>query len=243
MITLITYAPAFGQTAASPFCVKAIWLLNMSGLEWQREDSMDPRQMPKQKLPVIRLGSDLIHDSDNIRAYLEQQGADFDADLSDMEKATSRAFIRMAEEHLYFHCVLQRWGEDTIWPIVRDQYFSAIPKILRGLVTNKIRKTCLQGLYSQGLGRLTPEERLQKIEPDLQAITTRLWHGKFLFGDLPTAADASIAPMLAGMRATPGKTLLKTRIAEDEILCRYIDRAEDAMSAPRTNAASVSLCA
>lgn len=56
MITLITYAPAFGQVAASPFCVKAIWLLNMSGQKWQREDSMDPRRMPKQKLPVIRVG-------------------------------------------------------------------------------------------------------------------------------------------------------------------------------------------
>ncbi|MGJ8618558.1 MAG: glutathione S-transferase family protein [Sulfitobacter sp.] len=243
MITLITFAPAFGQVAASPFCVKAIWLLNMSCQEWQREDSMDPRKMPKQKLPVIRVGQDLIHDSENIRGYLEQQGADFDAGLSDMEEATSRAFIRMAEEHLYFHCVMQRWSEDNVWPTIRDTYFAAIPSILRGFVTTKIRKACLQGMDRQGLGRLTSEERMDKIEPDLKAITTRLWHGRFLFGDQPTAADASIAPMLAAMRATPGKTLLKTRIAEDEILCRYIDRAEDAMSVPRVNAASVSLCA
>lgn len=243
MITLITYAPSFDQIAASPFCVKAIWLLNMSGQKWQREDSMDPRKMPKQKLPVIRVGQKMIHDSDNIRAYLEQEGADFDAGLTDMEKATSRAFIRMAEEHLYFHCVMQRWGEDSVWPIIREQYFSAVPKLLRGFVTNKIRKGVMQGMHMQGLGRLTPEERLQKIEPDLQAITTRLWHGKFLFGDRPTAADASVAPMLAGMRTTPGKTLIKTRIAEDEILCRYVDRAEDAISAPAVNAASVSLCA
>ena len=243
MITLITYAPAFGQVAASPFCVKAIWLLNMSGQKWQREDSMDPRKMPKQKLPVIRVDQKLIHDSDNIRTYLEEQGADFDAGLNDMEKATSRAFIRMAEEHLYFHCVLQRWGEDSVWPTIRDQYFSAIPALLRGFVTNKIRKGVLQGLNMQGLGRLTPEERLQKLEPDLKAITTRLWHGKFLFGDHPTAADASVAPMLLGLRATPGTTLIKTRIAQDEILCRYLDRAEDAISAPAINAASASLCA
>ena len=243
MITLITFAPAFGQISASPFCVKAAWMLNMSGLQWQREDSMDPRKMPKQKLPVIRVGQTLVQDSDNIRAYLEQQGADFDAGLNDMEKATSRAFIRMAEEHLYFHCVLQRWGEDTVWPTIRDTYFTAIPSVLRGFVTNKLRKACLQGMDRQGLGRLTPQERMQRIEPDLQAITTRLWHGRFLFGGQPTAADASVAPMLAGMRATPGTTLLKTRIAEDEILCRYIDRTEDALSASRTTAASVSLCA
>ncbi len=76
MITLITYAPSFGQPAASPFCIKAIWLLNMSGLAWEREDTADPRKMPKQKLPAIRIGSDIIPDSDNIRTYLEAQGAE-----------------------------------------------------------------------------------------------------------------------------------------------------------------------
>ena len=49
--------------------------------------------------------------------------------------------------------------------------------------------------------------------------------------------------MLEAMRATPGKTLLKTRIAEDEILCRYIDRAEDAMNAPLNAVASERLSA
>ncbi len=243
MITLITFNPAFGQSAASPFCVKAIWLLNMSGQEWQRQNSMDPRNMPKQKLPAIRIGDTLIDDSENIRSYLEQQGADFDAGLSELDKANSRAFIRMADEHLYFHLVMQRWGEDSVWPTIRDTYFAAIPPILRGIITGKLRKACLQGMHRQGLGRLNAAERIRKIEPDLQAISARLWQGKFLFGDRPTAADASIAAMLAGMRATPGTTLLKTRIIEDDILCRYIDRAETAMSTPQANAASASLCA
>jgi glutathione S-transferase len=229
MITLFTYAPAFGQTAGSPFCVKAISLLNMSGLPWRREDTADPRKMPKQKLPVIRDEGHLIADSDNIRMHLEQKGADFDKGLSDMEKATSRAFIRMAEENLYFHIVLDRWGNDTVWPVVRDTYFAAIPKPLRGFITGRLRKDALRGTNFQGLGRFSPEERLARIEADLTAITTRLWHGPFLFGDRPTAADASVAAMLAAMRATPGKTLLKVRVAEDEILCRYIDRAEDTM--------------
>jgi glutathione S-transferase len=230
MITLITYAPTFGEPAASPFCSKAIWLLNMSGQAWQREDTADPRGMPKQKLPAIRLGDDIVPDSDNIRSHLEAQGADFDAGLSDIEKSTSRAFIRMAEEHMYFHIVMDRWGNDAVWPIIRDTYFDSIPKLLRGLVTNSLRKACLKGMKQQGLGRLTEEERMARIEPDLQAIATRLWQSPYLFGERPTAADASVAAMLANMRATPGKTLLKMRVAEDEVLCRYIDRARDAMS-------------
>jgi glutathione S-transferase len=242
MITLLTYAPAFGEPAASPFCGKAIWLLNMSGQSWQREDIADPRGMPKQKLPAIRVKGQIIPDSDNIRHYLEAQGADFDAGLSDIQKSTSRAFIRMAEEHMYFHIVLDRWGDDTVWPTIRDTYFDMIPRPFRGFVTNKLRRACLQGMDRQGLGRLTPQERIERIEPDLKAITTRLWHGPFLFGDRPTAADASVAAMLANMRATPGKTLLKTRIAEDEMLCRYIDRASDAMNQPVSDA-SAKLCA
>lgn len=242
MITLLTYKPAFGQSAASPFCVKAIWLLNLSGQEWQREDLADPRQMPHSKLPAIRVEDRIIADSDNVRSYLEAQGAQFDAGLSDMEKATSRAFIRMAEDHLYFHIVLDRWADDEVWPTIRDTYFDVVPRPLRRIVTNKMRRACLQGMDRQGLGRFTPAQRLERVEADLSAITTRLWHGSFLFGDQPTAADASVGAMLAAMRATPGKTLLKTRIDEDEILCRYIDRCEEAMAQP-VSAVSEKLCA
>ncbi|MEP5731423.1 MAG: glutathione S-transferase family protein [Sulfitobacter sp.] len=242
MITLLTYAPSFGQPAGSPFCIKAIWLLNMSKLSWQRDDLADPRKVPRQKLPAIQIRDQIIPDSDNIRDYLEQNGADFDQGLSDMEKSTSRAFIRLAEEHMYFHIVLDRWADDIVWPTIRDAYFSEIPKLMRGYITNGIRKSLIKGMHTQGLGRLTAQERLDRLEPDLQAITTRLWHGAFLFGDRPTAADASVAAMLATMRATPGKTLLKTRIAEDEILCRYIDRAQDVMGQP-VNAESERLSA
>tara|TARA_R110002110_G_scaffold27592_13_gene100087 strand:- start:1923 stop:2648 length:726 start_codon:yes stop_codon:yes gene_type:complete len=241
MITLITFAPSFGQVAASPFCVKAIWLLNMSGQSWNREDTADPRSMPKQKLPAIRVSDTLIADIDNIRVYLETLGADFDAGLSDTEKSTSRAFIRMAEEHIYFHNVLARWGDDAVWPIIRDTYFAQIPKFARGFVTNKLRRACLRGMAHQGLGRLTEQERLIRLEPDLIAITTRLWNRPFLFGDQPTAADASVAPMLAGLCATPGKGLAKMRIAQDEVLRGYIGRCAAALNA--SNAASLKLCA
>lgn len=232
MITLMTYPPAFGQTASSPFCVKAIWLLNMSGQRWIREDTFDPRKMPKQKLPVLQVDDKLIADSENIRACLEGQGADFDAGLSEIEKSNSRALIRMAEEHLYFHLVLDRWGDDTVWPVIRDTYFAAIPKPLRGLITRRLRRSVLQGSQFQGLGRFSAGERLERIEPDLRALSTRLWQGPFLFGNRPTAADASVAAMLAAMRATPGMTLLKRRVSEDPILSRYIDRAEAAMGQP-----------
>lgn len=227
MITLLTYPTAMGEFAASPFCTKAALLLTLSGQTWQREDTLDPRKMKYGKLPVIRVPEGLIADSDAIRSYLEQEGSDFEPGLSDLDKANARAFVRLAEEHLYFHLVMDRWADDAVWPTIRDLYFSEIPRALRGVITSRLRKQLIKGLQAQGLARFSAQERLARIEPDLRAIAARLWHGKYLFGDTPTAADCSVAPMLSAMRATPVDTELRTRVASDALICDYIDRMND----------------
>lgn len=229
MLTLITYPETFGSPAASPFCVKAMYLLNAAGVAWQREDTNDPRKMPRAKLPVLRTPDGLVHDSDNIRAWLEQHGHEFDQGLSDLDRATSRAFIRMAEEHMYFHIVLDRWGRDDVWPAIRDQYFHEIPPVLRGFITRGLRKTLIKGMDAQGLGRMPEAERMERLEKDLSAISARLWDGPFLFGDTATAADASVAPILDNMRKTPVETPLSKRIGDDQQLCDYMDRVHATM--------------
>lgn len=227
MITLLTYAPSFGQPAASPFCVKAMMLLNMAGLEWTTEFLSDPRKMPYAKLPAIRVNGEIIADSDNIRAWLERQGADFDGGLCAKDRAYSRALIRMVEEHLYFHVVYDRWADDAVWPVIRDTYFKTIPRPIRGLVTGRIRRPAVASLKQMGIGRFIPEERLARAEPDLKAIADLLT-GPFLFGDKPTAADASVAPQIAGMMATPVATLLGDRLRSDKVLVDYVARVHEA---------------
>ena len=229
MITLITFPPAFGEPCASSFCTKAVYMLNLAGLRWQREDTNDPRKWPKGKLPAVTVGDTVIGDSDGIRAHIEAQGVDLNDGLSDLDRGTARAFIRMAEEHLYFHMVMDRWGNDAVWPVVRDIYFKEIPKLPRLLVTRGLRKALMKGMHAQGLGRLTEVERLDRANQDLDAITARLWQGAFLFGDRPTLADASVAPVLGGLRATPVPTLLSKRVGEDAVLSAYIDRVNDAL--------------
>lgn len=229
MITLITFPPTFGEQSASSFCTKAIYMLNLAGVDWQRQDTNDPRKWPKGKLPAITVQDQVIGDSDGIRAYLENQGADLNKGLSDIDKSTSRALIRMAEEHLYFHVVMDRWGDDAVWPTIRDTYFKDIPKLPRLLITRGMRKSLMKGMHAQGLGRLTPQERLVRANQDLEAITARLWEGPFLFGETPTLADTSVASVLGGMRSTPVTTALSQRVGDDEVLCAYIDRVEAAL--------------
>lgn len=232
MLTLLTYPSGFGNFSNSAFCVKAGYLLALSGQPWKREDTLDPRKMPYSKLPVLRTDERLIADSDSIRLWLESKGADFECGLTDMQKAHSQALIRMAEDSWYFHVVLDRWGNDETWPTVRDTLFSQIPALFRRPITNKIRKSVLAGLSVQGISRFSESDRMARFERDLQAIHTYLWQSPFLMGDKPTAADLSVAPMLAGMRNTPGQTLLSRRISQDKMLTDYLDRVEQAIPLP-----------
>lgn len=232
MITLLTYPQGLGQFSLSPFCVKAAYLLSLSGLPWAREDTNDPRKMPHAKLPVLRTDERLIADSDAIRTWLESQGAEFEMGLSDIQKAQSHCLIRMAEEHLYFQLVMDRWCNDDVWPTIREIYFHEIPSLLRKPITNGLRRSLKRGLVTHGLARFSPQERLDRLEKDLEAIQSFLWQSPFLMGEAPTAADLSVAPVLAAMRATPVKTPLSRRIGEDKIISEYLDRMDVAIPLP-----------
>lgn len=228
MLTLLTFPDHFGEPGASPFCLKAICLLNMSNQSWKRSLA-DVRKMPKAKLPVLKVANRMIPDSENIRSYLEQQGADFDKGLGDRERAASRAFIRMAEEHLYFHLVADRWVRDDVWPTTRDTFFDMIPKPVRGFITGKIRKKWRTGLHTQGIGRFTEAERAERVALDLEAIKLQLGNRPYLFGDTPTAADASICPMLSALASIPLPTEVSNLVKNDDVLTRYIAQMRTAL--------------
>lgn len=229
MQTLITFPANFGSVSASPFCIKAAWLLKWSGQPWARQDMNDPRKMPHGKLPVLQVGTVMHSGSDAIATYLQTRGADFWGDIAPQDRATGQAFIRMAEDHMYFHLVMDRWGNDAVWPVIRDAYFADIPAILRGFITGRIRARALEGVRWQGIGRLTGAERMLRLEPDLQAISVRVAEG-FLLGDSPTLADVSVASVLEAMAACPVKTTLSARVSEDAVLMAYVGRMKAIMA-------------
>ncbi|MBB5720614.1 glutathione S-transferase [Loktanella ponticola] len=227
MYDIITFKAGFGNVSYSPFCVKSIWMLNHAGAAWQRTDTPDPRKYEHSKLPVLRVGDRLISDSDSIRLFLEQQGADFWGDTSPRDQAMGRALIRMVEDHMYFHVVMDRWFDDRVWPIVRDAYFTDMPKIIRGVVTNGIRKALRKGLHAQGLLRLTTDQRLVRLDQDLATIRTLLAQHTFILGDKPTLPDFSVASILSNFVATPVETASSLRVSGDPVLMGYITRMKE----------------
>ncbi|WP_435660878.1 glutathione S-transferase family protein [Leisingera caerulea] len=232
MLTLLTYPRNGAIFSLSPFCVKAALLLAFSGKNWTREDLNDPRGMPHRKLPVLRTPGGLVPDSSAIRAWLEQQGTDFDAALGARDRAQAQMLIRMAEGTLYFHVVRDRWDNDAVWPTIRDKYFHEIPALIRRPVTGAIRRSVHNGLVFQGTARFSEDERNQRVEQDLQAITALLKGQDFLFGPQISSADFSVASMLQAMGTTPVRTDLVARILDDTVLKPYVNRVFETVPLP-----------
>lgn len=230
MLKLITYPAAFGAPSASPFGVKAMCFLEMARAEWEMGSRADPRKAPKGKLPMLIDGDRQIPDSEDIRIYLEQTfSVDFDEGLSPGQRAVSRAVIRMCDEHLYFALVCDRWLNDANWEVVREEFFGMIPKLMRGFITKKIRQQVRASMHAQGMGRHSVEERLARADMDIKAIMVLVGDKPFLFGDAPTAADASAAPMLAAMAGSPTETPLRNRVSNDAPLVAYLERVAEAL--------------
>jgi len=229
MLKLVTFPPAFGAPSASSFGVKALCFLHMAKAEFEVVYG-DPRKAPKGKLPMLLDGDTTIPDTEDIRTYLEQKfDVDFDAGLTPEQRATSRAVIRMCDEHLYFALVCDRWLNDANWAVVRAQFFGMIPRLVRGVITKKIRQKARDNVFAQGMGRHTVEQRFVRADKDIAAIMVLLGDKPFLFGDRPGAADASAAPVLASFAGSPTKTLLSERICSDARLMAYLHRVQAAL--------------
>lgn len=225
MLSLIIYNPAFGQPSASPFCTKALCLLQMSGLEWKSEFSTDPRSAPMSKFPVLRDGDDLIADSSIIQKHLEEKhGVDFGSWLSEEQRAIAHALVRMTEEHLYFNIVNDRWGRPEVWRHTMPVYFRKMPAFLRLFVPNSLRKKVVTGLNFIGIGRFSDEMLDTRVKQDLSAISTILGDKEYLFGEKACFADAAIVPQLATMAAAPVDTDASKAVKSNKNLYEYIGR-------------------
>ena len=230
MLKLITFPAAFGEPSASPFCVKAMCLLQVSGVNWTPKYTSDPRKTPNGKLPILIDAGKTIADSDAIRDHLEKTfKTDFDKSLTPEQRAISRAIIRMVEEHLYFALVSDRWLNDNNWAVIKKEFFSEIPKVVNGLVTKMIRKKTRAQMTAQGMARHSTKEQIARAAKDIDAIKTLLGDKPFLFGDAPTGADISVVPILRGILKTPTQTGLRDLITKDQMLMAYLDRGRDAM--------------
>lgn len=229
MLTLLTFPGSFGAPSHSPYCVKAMCLLHISGLEWQPEYLHDPRKMPLSRLPVLRDGEQLVPDSANIQRHLEAKGIDFNKGLSATQIAQSHALAQMSEAGIYNTLVCDRWLNDESWAHTRAAFFKDIPTLIRGPVTRKLRKNVRAKMMAQGTAQFSGQERAVRLQADLAALSVQLGDQPFLFGAQPTAADAAIAPVLDMVLRLPIETLARTTLRNWDGLPTYVERVRTAI--------------
>lgn len=224
MLKLITFPAGLSEPSMSPFCTKAMILLNMSGQNWQPEIVSTPTLSPTKKLPALRVGDRIIPDSNQILAWLEQNGAELFPRLSEAEKTQAHMLIRMVEENLRYGLLHDRWLDAGNWGQVRPVLFKDIPWPVSAVVPHVVRNQVRQATLAQGLTRLPEAGRLSNLGADLEALTMQLGDQPYLFGDQPCAADASALPVLSSIDNLPKQTPLRRMLRENTGLMRYIER-------------------
>ena len=232
MLTLQVFQPAVGLASPSPFSTKAIYLMEMSGLDYRLEYA-DPRKAPKAKLPVLIDGDKIIPDSSHIQAHLEStHNIVFDKGLNEQDMAIAQAFRRLNEEHLYWVLVYSRWIDNG--DKLRDFFFEAVPAPMRKFVFGMVLKQVKASLHGQGMGRHTPDEIYAFGKSDLRAISNYLGDKQFLFGDEPSSIDASICGTLANIIVPEIDSPLKEAALSYNNLVKYFKRF-DALHGAKNN--------
>ena len=229
-VELHQFSRAFGLPNPGPFCMKLEAFLRLADIDYRIVECNDPRKAPKGKLPFVVYRGESIGDSNLIIKRLSAEfKVDLDVGLSDQEKAVHHAMRNMLEEHLYFVMVYGRWMDDNNWAILRNTLFAAIPKLIRGVITGKIREKVAGDLKAQGIAKHTPEEIYATGIQDVEALSAYLGEREWFGIGKPCLLDITAVTLLASFLNVPMDTPVKTAINRDSQLVKYIENGMSVM--------------
>lgn len=226
MTTLYGWGPMFGTPSPSPFVMKADMQLQMLGVPFERAFA-DLEAVPKHKAPYVEDDGQIIEDSTFIRLYFEQKlDLDLDAGLSPAERGAAWGLERMLEDRLTMIMAYERWLVDANFDKGPRLFFSAVPEPERTALCKDVREQLHTMMVRHGIGRHTREERLLLAERDISAIAAVLGDKPFMFGDKPTALDASAFGVLSSCATPFFDTPLIGLVRERQNLVAFLDRVE-----------------
>jgi len=225
MIELHQFAPSYDLPNASPFCMKVETLLRMADLPYELVVVRNPTSLPKGKAPIIVDGDTTVADSTFIAKYLETTyGVDFNAALTDTQKATAHMIQVMLEERTYWVLGYSRWIDDANWAAVNEVYFGAIPMPIRLGVSKLAKKSMTRNLQGHGLGRHDQEEIYALGISDIQALGHVMGDKPFVMGDEVSLVDASVYAFLANIMVPSVNSPLKDEVEKKPAFKAYVDR-------------------
>lgn len=200
MIILYGSKPSFGLPETSPYVTKTEVQLKMAGIAYEKRGAT-PVDAPKGQIPFIDDRGTIIGDSTFIREWIEERYAiDFDAGLSDIERAQSWAIERMIENQLGW---VSAWGRFMI-PENFDKgpahWFDFLPEEEdRQLCRETMIEKVSANLNAVGVGRHAPNEITWLGARSVAVLSTLLGAKRYMMADRATALDAIAFAMLAAI--------------------------------------------
>ncbi len=227
MIEFFKFPSAFGMRDASPFVLKLETYLRLAGIEYETTEEADPRKAPKAKMPFIKDDDKTIGDSSIVISYLKDKYGDpLGKGLTPEQHAIGHAVKTMLEERTYWVLVNDRWMNPKNQLLIRDTWFGAIPKFIRGFIFGKIVKDMKKGMEGHGIKKHSDEEIFEFGLADLKAFEDVLGGKPYLLGDNPSEYDASAYGLLANFMAEPFPSVMSEFIGNSKTLSAYIARVE-----------------
>jgi glutathione S-transferase len=224
MITLYKFGPFLGAPDSSPFVIKTMMLLKLSGLAF-RETAGNPLRAPQGLLPYIEDDGAVIADSTFIRFHIETTYKfDFDSALTATQKAMAWATERMCEDHLYFAMLESRWLDRRNFRRGVGKMFGVVPFALRPIAKSALRRANAKRLTGHGIGR-HPKARIADLgNRDLSALSAILGDKPYLMGDTPCGADATVFGFVTSILTPPLDSPMRTAAMAMANLVAYRDR-------------------
>ena len=174
-----------------------------------------------QKLPYIEYqGETKRHD---LIGYLNAKfNVNSDSQLSDKDKACSRAFQCMAEENTFWSLMYYRWVDnfaDT------KKYFKGLDVVRKNVRPKLDQGKCVKCLEAHEIGKHNKEEIYAIGEKDLRAMSAFLDDKEFFMGSEPTAIDCTMFGLLTCLLHTAENSPLAKVVREDlKNLSDFCDR-------------------
>ena len=190
MITLVQFPKPPNRPSFSPFCLKLETYLKVSNLPYKNKLTISTKNSKKHKMPMLLDDGDLIEDSTFVIEHLKKKhGIDLDQNLTDEQKAISKAFQWLCEKSIVDIVVYFRWVDEKNWLKFREVIFHGAPWIIKATIGNKMSRSIQKTLHKHGIGRFTDVEKLKILDDNLLAISNYLADKKYFFGDQVSTID------------------------------------------------------
>jgi len=229
VLTLYSYPELFGVADNNPYGLKIFAFLKLTRVPFRHEHIFDASAAPRGQLPYVVDDGVAIGDSDAIIAHvIEKHRLAIDGALTASQRDTD-LMIRRTLDDLYWVMSYSRWKDPQFWPLFRDAFLKAHPSLtLAGM--EAAQKYNFQRYHYQGIGRYEPADAYKRGLADLRALADLIGEGGFLFGAVPTSADAGLYGFIANIYFYEIDTPLRAFVKSHQPLVRHCQAMHAAVS-------------